>query len=170
MNMKTFFKDPLTNVLLAIQAVFVAISIARAEPVGIIFAVFGMVFIAYLRLVDMRMSWMFDMVDKALEAEKDALDRNEKTLKMLKTCNATLSRYRDLLTMFREGLVIGISNADKATAETYCKWVKVIDRALRDECPECGFFAQEYADPEKYNDEENNANEGDEHEDEEDQD
>lgn len=133
MNFKTFFKDPLTSVLLAIQAVFLAIAIAIAAPVVIIFAVFGMVFIAYLRLVDMRMAWMFDMVDKALKGEKDALDRNQKTLEMLKTCNATLSRYRDLLTMFREALVIGISNADKATAETYCKWVKVIDRALKDE-------------------------------------
>lgn len=132
MNMKTFFKDPLTSVLLAIQAVLVAISIAGADPVGIILTVLGMAFVAYLRLVDMRMAWMFDMVDKALKVEKDALDRNEKTLEMLKTCNASLSRYRDLLTMFREALVIGISNADKATAETYCKWVKVIDRALRD--------------------------------------
>lgn len=133
MNLKTFFKDPLTSVLLVIQTVFVVIAIARAEPVGIILTVFGMAFIAYLRLVDMRMAWMFDMVDKALKGEKDALDRNQKTLEMLKTCNATLSRYRDLLTMFREALVIGISNADKATAETYCKWVKVIDRALKDE-------------------------------------
>lgn len=133
MNMKTFFKDPLTSVLLAIQAVFVAISIARAAPAGIILTVFGMVFVAYLRLVDMRMAWMFDMVDKALKVEKDALDRNEKTLEMLKTCNASLSRYRDLLTMFREALVIGISNADKATDETYCKWVEAIDRALKDE-------------------------------------
>lgn len=39
-----------------------------------------------------------------------------------------------------------------------------------DECPECGLFAQEYEAPEEYDDEENNANEGDEHEDEEDQD
>ena len=163
MNMKAFFKDPLTSVLLAIQAVFVAIAIARAEPVGIVVTVIGMVFVAYLRLVDMRMAWTFDMWGKSV-------DQTERALKMLETCNATLSRYRDLLTMFREGLVIGISNADKATAETYCKWVKVIDRALRDECPECGFFAQEYADPEKYNDEENNANGEDEHEDEEDQD
>ena len=30
-----------------------------------------------------------------------------------------------------------------------------------DECPECGLFAQEYEAPEKYNDEENNANEED---------
>ena len=133
MNMKTFFKDPLTTVLLAIQAVFVVIAIARAEPVVIIFAVFGMAFIAYLRLVDMRMAWMFDMVDKALEAEKDAIDRNEKTLKMLKTCNATLSRYRDLLTMFREGLIIGMASADDETAKSYRGWVEAIDRTLKDE-------------------------------------
>lgn len=163
MNLKTFFKDPLTSVLLAIQAALMVIAIARAEPEGIIVTVFGLAIIAYFRLVDMRMEWTFDMWGKSV-------DQTERALKMLETCNATLSRYRDLLTMFREGLVIGISNADKATAETYCKWVKVIDRALRDECPECGFFAQEYADPEKYNDEENNANEGNEHEDEEDQD
>ena len=81
MNMKTFFKDPLTSVLLAIQAVIVAIAIAIADPVVIIFAVFGMAFIAYLRLVDMRMAWMFDMVDKALKVEKDALDRTKKRLK-----------------------------------------------------------------------------------------
>lgn len=133
MNMKTFFKDPLTSVLLAIQAVFVAISIARAAPAGIILTVFGMVFVAYLRLVGMRMAWMFDMVDKALKVEKDALDRNEKTLEMLKTCNASLSRYRDLLTMFREGLVIGMASADDETAKSYRAWVEAIDRALKDE-------------------------------------
>ena len=132
MNMKTFFKDPLTSVLLAIQAVFVAISIARAEPVGIVFTVFGLFFVAYLRLVDMRMAWMFDMVDKALKVEKDALDRNEKTLEMLKTCNASLSRYRDLLTMFREGLIIGMASADDETAKSYRAWVDAIDLALRD--------------------------------------
>lgn len=133
MNMKNFFKDPLTSVLLAIQAVFVAISIARAEPVGIILTVFGMAFVAYLRLVDMRIAWMFDMMDKALKYEKDALDRNEKTLEMLKTCNATLSRYRDLLTMFREGLIIGMASADDETAKSYRAWVETIDRALKDE-------------------------------------
>lgn len=133
MNLKTFFKDPLTSVLLAIQAVFVAIAIARAEPEGIIVTVLGMAFVAYLRLVDMRMAWMFDMVDKALKVEKDALDRNEKTLKMLETCNAALSRYRDLLTMFREGLIIGMASADDETAKSYRAWVEAIDRALKDE-------------------------------------
>lgn len=133
MNMKTFFKDPLTSVLLAIQAVLVAISIARADPAGIILTVFGMAFIAYLRLDDMRMAWMFDMLDKALKCEKDALDRNEKTLEMLKTCNATLSRYRDLLTTFREGLIIGMASADDETAKSYRAWVEAIDRALKDE-------------------------------------
>lgn len=133
MNMKTFFKDPLTSVLLAIQAVLVAISIAGADPVGIILTVLGMAFVAYLRLVDMRMAWMFDMVDKALKVEKDALDRNEKTLEMLKTCNASLSRYRDLLTMFREGLIIGMASADDETAKSYRAWVEAIDRALKDE-------------------------------------
>lgn len=133
MNMRTFFKDPLTIVLLAIQAVFVAIAIARAEPVGIILTVFGLAFIAYLRLVDMRMAWMFDMLDKALKCEKDALDRNEKTLEMLKTCNAALSRYRDLLTMFREGLIIGMASADDETSKSYRAWVEAIDRALKDE-------------------------------------
>lgn len=133
MNMKTFFKGRLTSVLLAIQAVFVAIAIARAEPVGIILTVFGMAFVAYLRLVDMRIAWMFDMMDKALKCEKDALDRNEKTLEMLKTCNATLSRYRDLLTMFREGLIIGMASADDETAKSYRAWVEAIDRALKDE-------------------------------------
>ena len=123
MNLKTFFKSPTTDICLAIQAVFVAIAIARAEPVGIILAVFGLAFIAYLRLVDMRMAWMFDMLDKALKCEKDALDRNEKTLEMLKTCNATLSRYRDLLTMFREGLIIGMASADDETAKSYRAWV-----------------------------------------------
>lgn len=133
MNMKTFFKAPLTSVLLAIQAVLVAISIARADPAGIILTVFGMAFIAYLRLDDMRMAWMFDMLDKALKCEKDALDRNEKTLEMLKTCNATLSRYRDLLTTFREGLIIGMASADDETAKSYRAWVEAIDRALKDE-------------------------------------
>ena len=133
MNMKTFFKDRLTSVLLAIQAVFVAIAIARAEPAGIIVTVFGMAFVAYLRLVDMRIAWMFDMLDKALKCEKDALDRNEKTLEMLKTCNAALSRYRDLLTMFREGLIIGMASADDETAKSYRAWVETIDRALKDE-------------------------------------
>lgn len=133
MNMKTFFKDPLTSVLLAIQAVLVAITIARADPAGIILTVFGMAFVVYLRLDDMRMAWMFDMVDKALKVEKDALDRNEKTLEMLKTCNASLSRYRDLLTMFREGLIIGMASADDETAKSYRAWVEAIDRALKDE-------------------------------------
>lgn len=133
MNMKTFFKGRLTSVLLASQAVFVAIAIARADPAGIIVTVLGMAFVAYLRLVDMRMAWMFDMVDKALKVEKDALDRNEKTLEMLKTCNASLSRYRDLLTMFREGLVIGMASADDETAKSYRAWVEAIDRALKDE-------------------------------------
>ena len=76
---------------------------------------------------------MFDMVDKALKVEKDALDRNEKTLEMLKTCNASLSRYRDLLTMFREGLIIGMASADDETAKSYRAWVEAIDRALKDE-------------------------------------
>lgn len=132
MNMKTFFKDRLTSVLLASQAVFVAIAIARADPAGIIVTVLGMAFVAYLRLVDMRVAWMFDMVDKALKVEKDALDRNEKTLEMLKTCNASLSRYRDLLTMFREGLIIGMASADDETAKSYRAWVEAIDLALRD--------------------------------------
>ena len=95
--------------------------------------VIGMVFVAYLRLVDMRMAWMFDMLDKALKCEKDALDRNEKTLEMLKTCNAALSRYRDLLTMFRKGLIIGMASADYETAKSYRAWVEAIDRALKDE-------------------------------------
>lgn len=133
MNLKTFFKSPITDICLAIQAALMAISIARAEPVGIILAVFGLAFIAYLRLVDMRMAWMFDMLDKALKCEKDALDRNEKTLEMLKTCNAALSRYRDLLTMFREGLIIGMASADDETAKSYRAWVETIDRALKDE-------------------------------------
>ena len=133
MNIKNFFKDTLTSVLLAIQAVFVAISIARAEPVGIVFTVFGLVFVAYLRIIDMRMNWTFDMWGKALKCEKDALDRNEKTLEILKTCNATLSRYRDLLTMFREGLIIGMASADDETAKSYRAWVEAIDRALKDE-------------------------------------
>lgn len=126
MNMKTFFKDPLTSVLLAIQAVIVAIAIAIADPVVIIFAVFGMAFIAYLRLVDMRMAWTFDMWGKSV-------DQTERALKMLETCNATLSRYRDLLTMFREGLIIGIASADDETAKSYRAWVEAIDRALKDE-------------------------------------
>jgi len=133
MTLKTFFKDPLTDVLLAIQAFLAGIAIARAEPAGIVVTVFGLVIIAYLRLVDMRMKWMFDMVDKSLKAEKDAFDRNEKTLEMLKTCNATLSRYRDLLTMFREGLIIGMASADDETAKSYRAWVEAIDRALKDE-------------------------------------
>ena len=133
MNMKTFFKNPITDICLAIQAVFVAIAIARAEPEGIVVTVIGMVFVAYLRLVDMRMAWIFDMLDKALKCEKDALDRNEKTLEMLKTCNAALSRYRDLLTMFREGLIIGMASADDETAKSYRAWVETIDRALKDE-------------------------------------
>lgn len=126
MNMKTFFKDPLTSVLLAIQAVFVAIAIARAEPEGIIVTVFGLAIIAYLRLVDMRMNWAFDMWGKSV-------DQTERALKMLETCNATLSRYRDLLTMFREGLIIGMASADDETAKSYRAWVEAIDRALKDE-------------------------------------
>lgn len=126
MNMKTFFKGRLTSVLLAIQAVFVAISIARAEPVGIIVTVFGLVFVAYLRLVDMRMAWTFDMWGKSV-------DQTERALKMLETCNATLSRYRDLLKMFREGLIIGMASADDETAKSYRAWVEAIDRALKDE-------------------------------------
>lgn len=126
MNMKTFFKDPLTSVLLAIQAVFVAIAIARADPAGIVFTVFGLVFVAYLRLVDMRMNWTFDMWGKSV-------DQTERALKMLETCNATLSRYRDLLTMFREGLIIGMASADDETAKSYMAWVEAIDRALKDE-------------------------------------
>lgn len=126
MNMKAFFKDPLTSVLLAIQAVFVAIAIARAEPVGIVVTVIGMVFVAYLRLVDMRMAWTFDMWGKSV-------DQTERALKMLETCNATLSRYRDLLTMFREGLIIGMASADDETAKSYRAWVEAIDRALKDE-------------------------------------
>ena len=133
MNLKTFFKSSITDICLAIQAVFVAIAIARAEPVGIILAVFGLAFIAYLRLVDMRMAWMFDMLDKALKCEKDALDRNEKTLEMLKTCNTALSRYRDLLTMFREGLIIGMASADDEIAKSYRARVEAIDCALKDE-------------------------------------
>ena len=133
MNLKTFFKSSITDICLAIQAVFVAIAIARAEPEGIVVTVIGMVVVAYLRLVDMRMAWMFDMLDKALKCEKDALDRNEKTLEMLKTCNAALSRYRDLLTMFREGLIIGMASADDETAKSYRAWVEAIDRALKDE-------------------------------------
>lgn len=126
MNMKAFFKDPLTSVLLAIQAVFVAIAIAIAEPVGIVVTVIGMVFVAYLRLVDMRMNWTFDMWGKSV-------DQTERALKMLETCNATLSRYRDLLTMFREGLIIGMASADDETAKSYRAWVEAIDRALKDE-------------------------------------
>ena len=126
MNMKTFFKGRLTSVLLAIQAVFVAIAIARAEPFGIILTVFGMAFVAYLRLVDMRMNWTFDMWGKSV-------DQTERALKMLETCNATLSRYRDLLTMFREGLIIGMASADDETAKSYRAWVETIDRALKDE-------------------------------------
>lgn len=126
MNMKAFFKDPLTSVLLAIQAVFVAIAIAIAEPVGIVVTVIGMVFVAYLRLVDMRMAWTFDMWGKSV-------DQTERALKMLETCNATLSRYRDLLTMFREGLIIGMASADDETAKSYRTWVEAIDRALKDE-------------------------------------
>lgn len=126
MNMKAFFKDPLTSVLLAIQAVFVAIAIAIAEPVGIVVTVIGMVFIAYLRLVDMRMAWTFDMWGKSV-------DQTERALKMLETCNATLSIYRDLLTMFREGLIIGMASADDETAKSYRAWVEAIDRALKDE-------------------------------------
>lgn len=126
MNMKAFFKDPLTSVLLAIQAVFVAIAIAIAEPAGIVVTVIGMVFVAYLRLVDMRMAWTFDMWGKSV-------DQTERALKMLETCNATISRYRDLLTMFREGLIIGMASADDETAKSYRAWVEAIDRALKDE-------------------------------------
>lgn len=126
MNMKTFFNGRLTSVLLAIQAVFVAIAIARAEPVGIVFTVFGLVFVAYLRIIDMRMNWTFDMWGKAV-------DQTERALKMLETCNATLSRYRDLLTMFREGLIIGMASANDETAKSYRAWVEAIDRALKDE-------------------------------------
>ncbi len=126
MNMKTFFKGRLTSVLLAIQAVFVAIAIAIAEPEGIIVTVFGLAIIAYLRLVDMRMKWTFDMLGKSV-------DQTERALKMLETCNATLSRYRDLLKMFREGLIIGMASADDETAKSYRAWVEAIDRALKDE-------------------------------------
>ena len=127
MNMKNFFKDPLKSVLLAIQAVFVAIAIARAEPVGIILTVFGgLAIIAYFRLVDMRMNWTFDMWGKSV-------DQTERALKMLETCNATLSRYRDLLAMFREGLIIGMASTDDETAKSYRAWVEAIDRALKDE-------------------------------------
>ena len=87
MNMKTFFKDRLTSVLLAIQAVLVAISIAGADPVGIILTVLGMAFVAYLRLVDMRMNWTFDMWGKSV-------DQTKRALKMLETCNASLSISR----------------------------------------------------------------------------
>lgn len=125
MNLKTFFKSPITDICLAIQAVFVAIAIARAEPVGIVVTVFGMAFVAYLRLVDMRMNWTFDMLGKSV-------DQTERALKMLETCNAALSRYRDLLTMFREGLIIGMASADDETAKSYRAWVEAIDRALRD--------------------------------------
>ena len=126
MNLKTFFKSSITDICLAIQAVFVAIAIARAEPVGIIFTVLGMAFVAYLRLIDMRMNWTFDMWGKSVE-------QTERALKMLETCNATLSRYRDLLTMFREGLIIGMASADDETAKSYRAWVEAIDRALKDE-------------------------------------
>ena len=126
MNLKPFFKSPITDICLAIQAVFVAIAIARAEPVGIIFTVLGMAFVAYLRLVDMRMNWTFDMWGKSV-------DQTESALKMLETCNATLSRYRDFLTMFREGLIIGMASADDETAKSYRAWVETIDRALKDE-------------------------------------
>lgn len=126
MNLKPFFKSPITDICLAIQAVFVAIAIARAEPVGIIFTVLGMAFVAYLRLVDMRMNWTFDMWGKSV-------DQTERALKILETCNATLSRYRDLLTMFREGLIIGMASADDETAKSYRAWVETIDRALKDE-------------------------------------
>ena len=126
MNMKTFFKDRLTSVLLAIQAVLVAISIAGADPVGIILTVLGMAFVAYLRLVDMRMNWTFDMWGKSV-------DQTKRALKMLETCNASLSRYRDLLTRFREGLIIGMASADYETAKSYRAWVEAIDRALKDE-------------------------------------
>lgn len=126
MNLKTFFKSPITDICLAIQAVFVAIAIVRAEPVGIVFTVFGLVFVAYLRLIDMRMAWIFDMWGKSV-------DQTERALKILETCNATLSRYRDLLTMFREGLIIGMASADDETAKSYRAWVEAIDRALKDE-------------------------------------
>jgi hypothetical protein len=126
MNLKTFFKCPITDICLAIQAALVAIAIARAEPEGIILTVFGMAFVAYLRLVDMRMNWTFDMWGKSV-------DQTERALKMLETCNATLSRYRDLLTMFREGLIIGMASADDETAKSYRAWVEAIDRALKDE-------------------------------------
>lgn len=126
MNLKTFFKSPITDICLAIQAVFVAIAIARAEPKGIVVTVIGMVFVAYLRLVDMRMKWTFDMWGKSV-------DQTERALKMLETCNATLFRYRDLLTMFREELIIGMASADDETAKSYRAWVEAIDRALKDE-------------------------------------
>ena len=126
MNLKTFFKSPITDICLAIQAVFVAIAIARAEPEGIVVTVIGMVFVAYLRLVDMRMNWTFDMWGKSV-------DQTERALKMLETCNATLSRYRNLLTKFREGLIIGMASADYETAKSYRAWVEAIDRALKDE-------------------------------------
>lgn len=126
MNLKTFFKSPITDICLAIQAVFVAIAIVRAEPVGIVFTVFGLVFVAYLRLINMRMAWMFDMWGKSV-------DQTERALKILETCNATLSRYRDLLTMFREGLIIGMASADDETAKSYRTWVEAIERALKDE-------------------------------------
>lgn len=126
MNLKTFFKSPITDICLAIQAVFVAIAIVRADPVGIVFTVFGLVFVAYLRLINMRMAWMFDMWGKSV-------DQTERALKILETCNATLSRYRDLLTMFREGLIIGMASADDETAKSYRTWVEAIERALKDE-------------------------------------
>ena len=126
MNLKTFFKSPITDICLAIQAVFVAIAIARAEPKGIVVTVIGMVFVAYLRLVDMRMKWTFDMWGKSV-------DQTERALTMLETCNATLFRYRDLLTMFREELIIGMASADDETAKSYRAWVEAIDRALKDE-------------------------------------
>lgn len=126
MNMKTFFKSPITDICLAIQAALMVIAIARAEPEGIIVTVFGLAIIAYLRLVDMRMAWTFDMWGKSV-------DQTERALKMLETCNATLSRYRDLLTMFREGLIIGMASADDETAKSYRGWVEAIDRALKDE-------------------------------------
>ena len=103
-----------------------AIAIVRAEPVGIVFTVFGLVFVAYLRLINMRMAWMFDMWGKSV-------DQTERALKILETCNATLSRYRDLLTMFREGLIIGMASADDETAKSYRVWVEAIDRSLKDE-------------------------------------
>ena len=126
MNLKTFFKSPTTDICLAIQAGLMAIAIAIADPVGIIFTVFGMAFIAYLRLDDMRMNWIFDMWGKSV-------DQTERALKMLETCNTTLSRYRDLLTMFREGLIVGMASADDETAKSYRAWVEAIDRALKDE-------------------------------------